>query len=154
MAGSKIKRYIIGLLLIICGCISITVHASSEITDNGIDKLLPAQPAQQFMNFRVSKVIYKHDDNLVRLCGYLTGIPNTSARIDGITLSASGKKVDANDIDGIDFQRYFIWEEDGAIYLEIDFPGYKLSRRIINSPKGCQIIFHTAKGDITIPYQK
>lgn len=53
-------------------------------------------------------------------CTYF-GNPHTSNRIESATLSAGKNKLDATDIDGVDFKRYFQWEDEGAIKLEIDF---------------------------------
>lgn len=53
-------------------------------------------------------------------CRY-TGRPHTSDRIDAVTLVTEERRLPGTDIDGVDFKRYFQWEEDGIINLEIDF---------------------------------
>lgn len=153
MATGKIRRTLTVLLTgAICaagahtlnargGCCHGDVAACHELTDN---------QHRQF-DFIVSDVIYKSDDNLTRVCGNLTGRPHTSARIDGVTLKSAGSRIEAYDIDGVDFERYFQWEDDGTIYIEIDFPGYRQSRRILDCCDGSQIVFHTAKGDVVVP---
>lgn len=94
------------------------------------------------VSFRVTGILYKPDDRLTRVSGILASLPHTSCRIDSITcLLPSGKTVGADDIDGIDFRRYFQWEEDGEIYLEIDFPA-------MVGEKGSKLVFHTVRGDI------
>lgn len=103
--------------------------------------------------FAVNEIIYKTDDNLARVCGNLTGTPHTSARIDSVTFVSEKRRIKANDIDGVDFERYFQWEDDGNIYIEIDFPGYRKSEGLLDSC-GNSIVFHTAKGDMIIPFGK
>lgn len=61
--------------------------------------------------------------DLTRVYGKLKGAPHTSHRIDGVKLQSSG--VPATDIDGVDIKRWFQWEEDGEIPVEIDFPPMK-----------------------------
>ena len=41
------------------------------------------------------------------------------------SVSVGGKETDASDIDGVDFRRWFQWEDDGLIPLEIDLPPMK-----------------------------
>ena len=66
--------------------------------------------------------------DLVRLYGRLTGTPHTSHRIDSVSVEYPVSKA-ASDIDGVDMKRWFQWEDDGAIPVEIDFPAMK--RRIV-----------------------
>lgn len=61
--------------------------------------------------------------DLTRVYGRLIGTPHTSHRIDGVKMTPGG--VYATDIDGVDFKRYFQWEDDGEIAVEIDFPAMK-----------------------------
>lgn len=62
-------------------------------------------------------------DEYTRLFGKLSGLPHTSCRIDEIELKGcSTESAVSNDIDGIDYRRWFQWEDDGTIPLEIDFP--------------------------------
>lgn len=79
--------------------------------------------------------------DLTRLYGKLSGFPHTSDRIDFISLSSENTSVplQADDIDGVDFRRWFQWEEDGIIPVEIDFPSVKPSKTMIfhvGGPKG------------------
>lgn len=108
-------------------------------------------PNSQQFDFTVTDVVVKTDDNLARVCGNLVGMPHTSARIDSISLrGAKGIAIAADDIDGVDFERYFQWEDDGIIPLEIDFPGVNVYNKLTKSGKA-EIIFHTVKGDVKIP---
>lgn len=86
------------------------------------------------------------DDGVLRIGGILAGIPHTSCRIDRITLACGDKKVVAVDIDGIDFERYFQWEDDGEIHIEIDFPLPPLPKNM----RECSLIFTTVRGDVSI----
>lgn len=62
-------------------------------------------------------------DVYARIYGKLSGHPHTSCRIDEIELKGcSTESTVSNDIDGIDYRRWFQWEDDGTIPLEIDFP--------------------------------
>lgn len=72
----------------------------------------------------ITKVEFRSD--LTRVYVTLTGRPHTSYRIDYVRMILpSGKGISFTDIDGIDAKRYFQWESDGKIDLEIDFPPVK-----------------------------
>lgn len=81
----------------------------------------------------------------IRISLCLVGIPHTSQRIDGVDLVIGKKIVKATDIDGVDFERYFQFEDEGVVTIDIDFP-FKGT-----VPKTAKLIFHTAKGKITSP---
>lgn len=86
----------------------------------------------------------KTDDGIrITLC--LVGIPHTSQRIDSIDLVVGDKVIAATDIDGVDFERYFQFEDEGVQTIEVDFP-FKGTL-----PKNATLIFHTVKGDIEAP---
>lgn len=72
----------------------------------------------------VDSIMFRSD--VTRVYGRLTGIPHTSARIDGFTITAdpTGRRgqTRATDIDGFDFERRFQWEDSGSFPVEIDFP--------------------------------
>lgn len=59
--------------------------------------------------------------DLTRVYGRLTGRPHTSNRIDGLVLVSGGNTFVSTDIDGVDMKRWFQWEDDGSILVEIDF---------------------------------
>ena len=84
-------------------------------------------------------------DEGIRISLCIVGIPHTSQRIDGIDLVMGPKLVKATDIDGIDFESYFQFEDEGVQVIEVDFP-FKGTL-----PKNAKLIFHTAKGDIESP---
>lgn len=152
MATGKIKRKLIVLLTcVICVTGVQSLNARDCCHANGVVCHELTDNQQRQFDFVISDVIYKSDDNLTRVCGNLIGRPHTAARIDGVTLKSAGAVIKANDIDGVDFERYFQWEDDGNIYIEIDFPGYRQSRRMLGCSDGSQIVFHTAKGDVVVP---
>lgn len=152
MATGKIKRKLIVLLTwAVCLGGAHTSFARDCCHANGVVCHEQTHNHQRQFDFVISEVIYKSDDNLTRVCGNLIGRPHTAARIDGVTLKAAGAVIKANDIDGVDFERYFQWEDDGNIYIEIDFPGYRQSRRMLGCSDRSQIVFHTAKGDVVVP---
>ena len=101
-------------------------------------------------DFQPSDTLVKRDDNLVRISGNLVGVPHTSCRIDSIAVSGRHAVTAANDIDGVDFQRYFQWEDDGTIPLEIDFPGAEKVAAQLGC-RHCRLIFYTSKGIIKFP---
>lgn len=74
------------------------------------------------IGFTVDSIDFRKD--LTRVYGKITGTPHTSNRIDKMTidgLMAPGGAV-WTDIDGIDMNRWFQWEDSGMINVEIDFP--------------------------------
>lgn len=89
-------------------------------------------------------------DDLTRVYVRYIGRPHTSDRIDGVTLSVGRTRYYGEDIDGVDFRRYFQWEDEGVIPLEIDFgpmpTGYPLA--------GAILTFDTVHGTlISEPYK-
>lgn len=77
--------------------------------------------------------------DLTRVYGKLIGRPHTSNRVDDATLLSGKKSLKANDIDGVDFKRYFQWEDEGEIVVEIDFPATKrfnAAQLVITTPRG------------------
>lgn len=102
------------------------------------DYTTSGQPTANRLILTVDSIDFRKD--LTRVYGKITGRPNTSDRFDRITLvKPDGVMVESTDIDGVDMERWFQWEEDGRINLEIDFPAMKATDKlIINtfSPKG------------------
>jgi len=95
------------------------------------------------INIIPDKTIKTDDGIRISLC--IVGVPHTSQRIDGVDLVIGKKLVKATDIDGIDFKRYFQFEDEGVITIEVDFP-FKGTL-----PKTANLIFHTVRGDVTSP---
>ena len=97
------------------------------------------------LSFQADSIDYRSD--LTRVYGKLIGRPHTSNRIDGVSLTCLGSAVTSTDIDGVDFQRYFQWEDNGQIPVEIDFPALKDTSEI-------QILFMTVHGPSTTTVKK
>lgn len=76
------------------------------------------------LGFKVDSIDYRKD--LTRVYGRLTGRPHTSARIDGVSMTVGASPArECTDIDGVDFNRYFQWEDGGEIGVELDFAPVK-----------------------------
>lgn len=83
-----------------------------------------AAKAKQFLGIVIHRTEYRED--LTRVYACLMGRPHTSGRIDDITMITNeGKIYKFTDLDGVDPKRYFQWEDDGKIFIEIDFPPMK-----------------------------
>jgi hypothetical protein len=95
------------------------------------------------MNIIPDKTVKTDDGIRITVC--LIGIPHTSNRIDSVDLVVNKAIYPATDIDGVDFKRYFQFEDEGVVTVEIDFP-FKAKL-----PKNSTLKFHTVKGDITSP---
>lgn len=91
------------------------------------------------ISFVIDSIDFRED--LTRIYGCIVGLPHTSDKINGVKYFVDGDILTANDIDGIDFHRYFQWEDDGCITLEIDFPPTKPMSDL-------QILFITAHGNL------
>lgn len=98
------------------------------------------------LGFKVDSIDYRKD--LTRVYGRLMGRPHTSARIDGATMTVGSSPVkECTDIDGVDFNRYFQWEDGGEINVELDFAPVKPAQR-------GQMIFATPRGKAVTSWQK
>lgn len=89
----------------------------------------------------VDKINNSNRDGVTRISCTLIGNPHTSSRVDSCTLIVNGQAYGSVDIDGVDFKRYFQWEDDGQIPIEVDFP-----RQTKFKPED-KIVFHTVGGD-------
>lgn len=98
------------------------------------------------MDFSMTGYVAKADDRIIRVKGSLIGTPHTSHRINSARLLIGKVSYEATDIDGIDFERYFQWEDDGIIPLEIDFSIPKGAKMPKIGKNSC-IIFSTVHGD-------
>ncbi len=108
------------ILMLLCG---VSVWAETIRDFNTMP-----QGTNVVMDIRVDSVDYRGD--LTRLYGMLIGKPHTSNRIDRVVLTDSiGGRVIAIDIDGVDLGRWFQWESNGLIPIEIDFPAMNVTQR-------------------------
>lgn len=130
----------------VCGA----CNAQSRVADTEIHQLADAAAAKQKnkarLEFRMTGSVAKPDDHIIRVKGSLIGDPHTSNRINSARLLVGHQSYAATDIDGVDFERYFQWEDDGIIPLEIDFAipeGTKMPKL----GKNASIIFTTVHGE-------
>lgn len=84
-------------------------------------------------------------DGGIRISVCLVGIPSTSQRIDSVDLTVGPKVIKATDIDGVDFERAFQFEDTGVQVIELDFP---FTGKL---PKTATLTIHTANGDVIAP---
>ena len=78
----------------------------------------------------------------------LKSFPSTSSRLDSATLVNGKKSFRATDVDGVEVNRYFQWEENGVVYIELDFPRQK------KIDKDSKVILHTVHGDYILSLKK
>lgn len=72
------------------------------------------------IGFVADSIEYRPD--VTRLYGKIKGRPHTANRIDTLYGTFGKIKYSSTDIDGVDMKRYFQWEDNGLIPVEIDFP--------------------------------
>lgn len=139
------KILISASLLFGLGAVSTALAVSPQSGQMVCGKIAPATATSSLM-FQPTDVVYKSGDGIVRIKGKLVGKPHTSDRIDCATLTVNGHTYTATDIDGVDFERYFQWEDDGVIPLEIDFqlPKGKLPKVTSKS----MLTLKTVRGDL------
>ncbi len=94
------------------------------------------------VNAQATAVDNTNNQDATRITVSLVSQPNTSSRIDSVHLNNGKAVLAAVDIDGVDFGRYFQWEEDGVINVDVDFPRQK------KFVKNATVVFHTVHGDI------
>lgn len=94
---------------------------------------------------KIGEIDNSNNQGVSRIGLTLFGQPNTSSRIDSIVMMNGKEHLRATDIDGVDFQRYFQWEENGEIYVEVDFPRRK------NFKRDAKLVIYTVNGDIIAP---
>lgn len=100
--------------------------------------------ASEHLSFVVDSIDFRQD--LTRLYGRVLGRPHTSQRIDGIKMNTQSSSCEATDIDGVDFKRWFQWEDDGVIPVEVDFQAMKPvddGSLVIVSARGTDVIKFT-----------
>lgn len=110
----------------------------------------PETPATLLKKKHPVTLVLKSIDNsngsgVTRIGIDLQSIPSTSSRLDSAVIINGNVKKKAIDVDGVDFQRYFQWEENGVVYIELDFPFQK------KLSKNAKVILHTVHGDYTLP---
>lgn len=114
--NNSLVRVAVGLVLFSAPVLPV---GASDLpsSDHAISMKKRCEPVIRSVDFR---------KDLTRVYATLNGIPHTAFRIDRIVMvTPSGKSYLFTDIDGIDAKRYFQWEDDGKIDIEIDFPAMK-----------------------------
>jgi len=96
------------------------------------------------LRLRLKSMDNDNGSGVTRIGIDMLSMPSTSSRVDSATIVNGKIKKRAIDIDGVDFGRYFQWEEEGVRYIELDFPKQK---RIID---GAKVILHTVHGNYVL----
>lgn len=117
---------------------SASVYALSAIPTGS--SCAPVKSEKSPASVVIDSIAWRED--LTRVYCRIIGRPHTSDRIDGVEMNVPKRKYIADDIEGVDFKRYFQWEDEDAIELEIDFPAVKEP----HSP--CNFTFFTVHGEI------
>lgn len=105
----------------ICGAVTALIAVSSAVGVHADDVRLSSATSTGSLTFLADSVDFRKD--LTRVYGRLSGRPHTSNRIDFISVRPTdGPQTESTDIDGVDMKRWFQWEDDGIIPVEIDFP--------------------------------
>lgn len=81
------------------------------------------------LRVEVDSVAFRPD--VTRVYCRAMGRPNTSMRIDSVSVANARKPLMADDVDPIEFGRAFQWEEEGILPLEIDFAPLKRGKLVL-----------------------
>ena len=100
------------------------------------------------MQVTVDKIDNTNSDGVSRVSCTLWGVPHTSSRIDSVTAVIKGRTYKATDIDGVDFGRYFQWEDEKDLPVEVDI------KRHTQFGTTDTIKFHTVHGVYTAPLNR
>ena len=103
---------------------------------------------RHFMKIVIDRIDNNNSDYVSRVSCTIIGVPHTSSRVDSVTAVIKGRVYRSTDIDGIDFGRYFQWEEEGAIPVDVDIVHTRTF-----SPND-SIRFHTVHGTYASPLKK
>lgn len=98
------------------------------------------QPKRHNITIEVTGCDNTNSDHVSRVGCNIISVPHTSTRVDSVTAVIAGHCFKADDIDGIDFQRYFQWEDEPKVYVEVDLP-YTRKFQATDS-----VYFHTVHG--------
>ncbi|MBD5266665.1 MAG: hypothetical protein HDS41_00540 [Bacteroides sp.] len=93
--------------------------------------------AADHVNLIIDSIDFRED--LTRLYGRMIGVPHTSQKINRMEMKVGSSVFNAEDIDGVDFERWFQWEDDGVISIEVDF-------KAMQPVKSGTLIIETARG--------
>lgn len=101
--------------------------------------------AADHVNLIIDSIDFRED--LTRLYGRMIGRPHTSQKINRMEMKVGSEAFKAEDIDGVDFERWFQWEDDGVISIEVDFKAMK-------PVKSGTLIIETVRGVDTCKFSK
>lgn len=138
--NAKIFDKMKGLLTLAIVAVSLCSVAQTNVKCGSAD----TKP-RHYMKVTVDKIDNSNSDGVSRVSCTLVGVPHTSSRIDSVTAVVAGKRVKATDIDGVDFNRYFQWEDEGAIPVDVDIA------KSMKFTKNDTIKFHTVHGVYAAP---
>lgn len=93
--------------------------------------------AAEHINMVIDSIDFR--DDLTRVYARMIGRPHTSQKIERVEMRVAADRFEATDIDGVDFKRWFQWEDDGVIPVEIDF-------KAMAPVKSGTLIVETARG--------
>lgn len=139
------KRLVAALVFMLAvagtGC-----HTSAQSA--GVAQPVAKQPVKHTMLLTAKKIDNTNLDGVTRITVVVQGLPHTAQRIDDVVLHTGNEQLHATDIDGVDFKRYFQWEDEGLIEVDIDFPRRK------NLKASDTMVFMTVYGDYETPLGK
>lgn len=119
----------------ICGAMCAIIAIGESICVYADEVRLSSGSSTGSLTFLADSVDFRSD--LTRVYGRLSGRPHTSNRIDFISVRPmEGKQSESTDIDGVDMKRWFQWEDDGIIPVEIDFPAMSPQNNMVISVQG------------------
>ncbi|MCM1333236.1 MAG: hypothetical protein NC248_11590 [Bacteroides sp.] len=101
--------------------------------------------AAEHINLVIDSIDFRSD--LTRVYARMIGMPHTSQKIERVEMRVPAGRFEATDIDGVDFKRWFQWEEDGVVAVEIDF-------KAMEPVKSGSLIVETARGVDTSNFSK
>ena len=124
------RRGVIFILAILFLVIAVSV-ANARVEKNY------KNTAADHVNLIIDSIDFRED--LTRLYGRMIGVPHTSQKINRMEMKVGSSVFNAEDIDGVDFERWFHWEDDGVISIEVDF-------KAMQPVKSGTLIIETARG--------
>lgn len=113
---------LIAVSTVLAGCGAVVKNL--RVSEPAVTAARPG--ASGAMTLKIDSIDFRKD--LTRVYCSVYGRPHTSQRIDAVTLTAGKKAAGATDIDGVEMKKYFQFEDEGVIALEIDFPAMRSGR--------------------------
>ena len=121
----------------------ITAVAMGNTVSAKIERGYECHTTENGLMLHIDSIDYRKE--VTRVFGRLLGQPHTSNRVDAVKLDG----IHCCDMEGVDFNRYFQWEDDRQIAVELDFPPtkkpYASGNIQIMTPRGESTIKFTRK---------